>query len=620
MTKIDKELLREAIPVDQYYRAELGEPQSDKYFCPFHPDRKTPNLSADEKGVKCFACGEGGDIFWFHGKLKGLPFTNVLTELAKQYAPHLLLSNGNGHQNLPQKEVAQYDYRDEDGELLFQVIRYEPKDFRQRTPDGSGGWIWKLEGVRKVIYRLPQILSSQRTIYIVEGEKDADRLAELGLIATTSPGGAEKWKPEYNEYFKERDVVIIPDNDEPGHRHSKKITDSLNGSAKTIKWVKLPKLAEHEDVSDYLDTHSKDQLLQEIKKTPFYEPSSNNLLDKLETWNHIRELEIKVEWIVDRLIPKESITVLFGKGGIGKTWLMMDIARCIGSGLDYLGYETQQAPVIFIDFENPLAVLNTRTQRLGEAENVHFWRVGHELKPPKLDTTAWEQYKELPDGAVLVFDTLRASHGRDENASNEMASIMEKIKELRDCGFTIILLHHTPKNSDKISKGSTAIVDLSDHILNLSRVRKAKEGEDVLVQDDDDDEEAVYRFGVREKTRFEPHHIYLTHDPDRGFDLAPDPEEECLQNMQNFLLESGPLQKTTFAKECKALGLGEKKARKLVDRGIGRFWKIDGTGQKNAQLVTAILLGSSATPIESAKLPSCSEGELEQEKQESFVL
>ena len=66
MSKIDKEKLRAAIPTENYYRDQLGEPQGNiagkqKYFCPFHPDKKTPNLIADEKGVKCFACDEGGD-------------------------------------------------------------------------------------------------------------------------------------------------------------------------------------------------------------------------------------------------------------------------------------------------------------------------------------------------------------------------------------------------------------------------------------------------------------------------------------------------------------------------------------------------------------------------------
>ena len=389
--------------------------------------------------------------------------------------------------------------------------------------------------------------------------------------------------------------------------------------------IRFERLPQGGDVSDYLAANSMDDLMRLRTSAPLFEGSyeeyfpAPELVSLIESWNYIRELEITVEWVVDRLIPKESITVLFGKGGIGKTWLMMDIARCIGGGIDYLGYETQQAPVIFIDFENPLAVLNTRTQKLGEADNVYFWRVGYELKPPKLDSNEWDLYKDLPKGALLVFDTLRASHGRDENASDQMAGVMERVKELRDCGFTIILLHHTPKNSDRISKGSTAIVDLADHILNLSRVRKAKDGEDVLVQDDDDDEEAVYRFGVREKTRFDPHHIYLALNPDRGFELAPDPEEETFKSMHRVLEDSGQLQKTEFAKQCKSLGMGEKKARKLIDRGIGRFWKVEGAGNKTAQLVTAIQFGSLATPIGHAELPNYPEGEQFWEKGEVTI-
>ena len=523
-----------------------------------------------------------------------------------------------------------YSYRDELEKLLYQTVRLVPKSFRQKRPGGNGDWIWDLKGVRRVPYRLPELISSRGTVYIPGGEKDVETLVKHGLTSTTNAGGEGNWKQEFNKYLKDRDVVILEDNDPQGEKHGMVVSDGLARIAKTIKIIRFPELQKGGDISDYLITNNLEDLIGRIEKAPLYQGSYNdyfrgeivstiNILDQIETWNHIRGLNIKVEWAVDRLIPRESITVLFGKGGIGKTWLMMDIARCIGRGIDYLGHNTKQTPVIFIDFENPLAVLNTRTQRLGEADNVHFWRVGNELKPPKLDSAEWEQYKELPEGAVLVFDTFRASHGRDENASNEMASVMEKIKELRDSGFTIILLHHTPKNSDKIAKGSTAIVDLSDHILNLSRVRKAKEGEDILVLDDDD-EDAIYRFGVREKTRFEPHHIYLALNPDRGFELAPDPEEGILKGMHQMLMGSGVLQKTTFAKDCKALGLGEKKARNLIDRGIGQFWKVDSTGQKNTQLITAIQFGSSATPIESDKLPNCPDGELEPDKQESFVI
>ena len=511
------------------------------------------------------------------------------------------LGNGNSfsHANIT------YEYCDERGKVLYQKIRAYPKKFWQQTPDGE-----KLNGVRRVPYRLRELIESEGAVYLCEGEKDCDTLFKHGLTATCNHSGAGNWKPELNEFLKDRNVVIFEDNDDPGKKHGRVVAESLYGIAANIKIVRFEELKTGGDVTDYLDSHSMDDLMARQMQAPLFTGSyseyfpSPGIVSQIETWNQIRSMDIKVEWLMDRIIPKESITVLFGKGGIGKTWLVMDIARCIGGGVDYLGHETQNTPVCFIDFENPVAVLNTRTQKLGEADNVYFWRVGNELKPPKLDSNEWVLYKDLPQGALLVFDTLRASHGRDENASDQMAGVMERVKELRDCGFTIILLHHTPKNSDKISKGSTAIVDLADHILNLSRVRKAKDGEDVLVHDDDDDDEAIYRFGVREKTRFEPHHIYLVLNPDRGFELAPDPEEETFKSMRRVLEDSGQLQKTEFAKQCKSLSLGEKKARRLIDRGIGRFWKIEDTGKKNAQLVVAIQFGSLAPPIGSAELPN----------------
>jgi archaellum biogenesis ATPase FlaH/predicted RNA-binding Zn-ribbon protein involved in translation (DUF1610 family) len=533
--------------------------------------------------------------------------------------------------NRKSKIVETYDYKDQSGNLIYQSVRFIPKSFRQRRPDGKGEWIWNLKGANQVPYRLPELIASTDMIFIAGGEKDVESLVKLGLTATTNSGGEGNWKQEFSEYLKGRDVVILEDNDSKGQKHGKTISEGQMGIAKTIKIVRFPELPKGGDVSDYLTTHNIEEFIKLVEETPIFQGSYKehfcdvtgnalNILAHTESWNQIRELDIKVEWIVDHLIPKGAIIILFGKGGIGKTWLVMDIARCIGSGIDYLGYATQETLVIFVDFENPLTVLNTRTQRMGEAEGVHFWRVANDLKPPKLDSDEWEEYKELPDGTVLIFDTLRASHSKDENSSEHMAMVMERVKELRDCGFTVILLHHTPKNSEKISKGSTAIVDLADHILNLSRVRISNGGEDKLVHDDDDDEEAVYRFGVREKTRFEPHQIYLTLNPDRGFDLAPDPEEETLERICQLLLDTGPLPKTAFAKECKTLGLGQKKALKLIERGTGRFWRVESMGQKNAQVVTAIQIGSSATPIGNEKLPNCPDDKLEPDKQESFVI
>jgi len=328
-----------------------------------------------------------------------------------------------------------------------------------------------------------------------------------------------------------------------------------------------------------------------------------DILSYLESWNSIRAMEIKIEWIVDRLIPKESITLLFGKGGIGKTWLTLDIARCIANGTPYLGLETVKKPVVFVDFENPLPVLNIRTQKLGEADGVYFWRANNDsLKAPKLDKKEYELYKQLPVGSVLIFDTLRASQDRDENKSDEMGLIMGRLKELRDMGFTIILLHHTAKNSDRIAKGSTAIVDLADHILGLTLVRKKRDGQEVVVEDEDGDDDLVYRFGVREKTRFDPYHIYLTLNPDRGFDLAPDPQEDTLKAMFEVINIHGVMKKTSFLRECKVkTDLGEKKLRRLFDIGQGRYWKVDKAGADNAQIISPIRFGGFAPLYSIAK-------------------
>lgn len=323
-----------------------------------------------------------------------------------------------------------------------------------------------------------------------------------------------------------------------------------------------------------------------------------DVLAALETWETIRGMEITVEWLVDRIIPRESITLLFGKGGIGKTWLAMDMARAVGQGVPYLGLATVKTDVIFVDFENPLAVLNLRTQKLGDGNGVFFWRANNPiLKAPKLDKKEWEQYRQLPPGALLIFDTLRASQDRDENKSDEMGMVMGRLKELRDMGFTIILLHHTAKNSDRVAKGSTAIVDLADHILGLTLVRKRRDGQEIVVEDEEGEEDLAYRFGVREKTRFEPYAVYLTLNPDHGFELAPDPQEDTLKRMEETLSRDGDMLKTAFLSICsREIGLPEKKIRRLFDIGQGRYWQLE-KGLKNAYMVKRVQNGKMAPYI-----------------------
>ncbi len=151
--------------------------------------------------------------------------------------------------------VATYDYRGADGALLFQVVRYADKSFRQRRPDGQGGWISNLDGVERVPYRLPELLAADpnEIVYIPEGEKDADRLSALGLVATCNPGGAGKWKDSYSEVLRGRTVVILVDNDDAGRRHAQMVARSLALVGCVVRIVALPDLPPKGDVSDFLD-------------------------------------------------------------------------------------------------------------------------------------------------------------------------------------------------------------------------------------------------------------------------------------------------------------------------------------------------------------------------------
>ena len=135
------------------------------------------------------------------------------------------------------RAVETYDYTDEHENLLYQVVRLEPKDFRQRRPDGAGGWVWKLEDVRRVLYRLPELLSVEpdELVLVCEGEKDADRARLMGFAATTNAGGAQKWRPEYAEPLRGRPTAIIPHNDKDGREHAEKVARSLYGKAASVK-------------------------------------------------------------------------------------------------------------------------------------------------------------------------------------------------------------------------------------------------------------------------------------------------------------------------------------------------------------------------------------------------
>jgi hypothetical protein len=239
--------------------------------CPLHQG-KDPNFVVDLATGRYFChsqCAEGGDLLKFEMQLHGTDFPTARAEVLR-FLERDTTSNGRP------RIVARYEYRDEAGNVLYRVCRTEPKGFFQERPNGRGGWIPNLKGVRRVLYRLPELQARRpETVFFVEGEKDADELTKRGVLATTSPQGAGKWHAKFAESLRGREVVMIPDCDVPGRQHGAQVARDLlcvNCS------VHLMDLADAKDVSEYFASGG---TLEELQALTAQVPLT---LERLAAW------------------------------------------------------------------------------------------------------------------------------------------------------------------------------------------------------------------------------------------------------------------------------------------------------------------------------------------------
>jgi putative DNA primase/helicase len=251
--------------------AQLGATQRNGAWwakCPAHKD-KNPSLKIDEGEngatlATCFA----GCTFDAICEASGIPKSEWFGDQPQQRKSRI---------------VSEYDYTDADGKLVFQVVRFEPKDFRQRRKDGDK-WVWNLKGVDRPLYRLPNVLktiAANKAVFVVEGEKDADALAGIGVTATCNAGGAGKWLDSYTETLSGAAVVIVPDKDAPGRNHAGLLKKRLEGKAKSVTVVELPDGpgAAVKDAADWIAAGGTIEDLREIVK-------------RAPAWEHSHETEI----------------------------------------------------------------------------------------------------------------------------------------------------------------------------------------------------------------------------------------------------------------------------------------------------------------------------------------
>ena len=400
----------------------------------------------------------------------------------------------NGHSK-GRKIAAVYDYVDAEGRLVFQAVRYQPRDFKQRRPkpgskqrNGVGeDWIWTLKGVERVLYRLPEVIrgvEDERTVYVVEGEKDADRLAKAGFIATTAPEGAGKWRDAFSETLRGAGAVVIPDNDPAGEKHADKVIRSLAGTAARVKLLRLP----GEGVKDAFDWFAAGGTAGELERmtreaTAWKPPSSSQNASR-RTIN-ARELLSRVfpplRYAVPGIVP-EGVTLLAGKPKLGKSWFALGLCIAVASGGYALGTKkVEKGSALYLGLEDNVRRLRSRLEKMlqGEAAPNGLEVATEWERVREGGTEALEDWlKDHSDARLVVIDTLAKVRqpAKGQNVYAEDYAALEPLLPLAaKYGVAIVVVTHTRKLAaadplDEIS-GSTGLSGGVDGFLVLKRDR-----------------------------------------------------------------------------------------------------------------------------------------------------
>lgn len=500
-TSIESELDRRGIKLRKSGAERIGP-------CPKCGGTDRFSINVKDNVWNCRACkpdGISGDVIGFVEWYDGVEFREAVETLTGEAAPTRKPNGGgNGHAHheepAPKKKlgrvIATYPYTDEGGDLLFEVVRYEPKDFRQRRPDGNGGFIADTVGVRMVPYRLPELyeaIANDRMVFLPEGEKDVDNLVNrFHVNATCNARGAGKWSnSRINDYFQGANVVIIADNDPPttnkktgevlyhdygvprfaGWDHAHEVAANLKNIAASVKVIDLKKFwpgcPDKGDISDYIDAGGTIEAL-------------NAYVEKLDVWQDAdareypfgfrpKELTATVYIVPDpKLIPRRQwlygqhymrgiVTATVAPGGFGKTTLSLYEACTMAVG---------GLRVWFISGEDDKTELDRRIAAHMKAHNIKPAQLEGRLfiddrqsfpfkiaKSDKdkviFDDTTLKQFhaaisRDKID--VVILDPFVTFHALPENDTAAMDALIRRLNDIAiDCTCNIELSHHVRK-------------------------------------------------------------------------------------------------------------------------------------------------------------------------------
>lgn len=423
-----------------------------------------------------------------------------------------------------QRQSIFYDYQDRNGAVVFRVERRGKgavPPFLQHGPDGRGGFHAAqgcMQGVRRVPYRLPELLASSpdTIVYLCEGEKDADRLASLGLIATTNPGGAGKFTADLAAHLRGRRVVLLEDNDPAGRNHVQLAEKALAGIAGATTVLKLDGLPAKGDVSDWLDAgNSVDELQAQAERLLAGAAAVDTFpLADLSVWD-VTKATPKT-FIMPGLVPAGELTLATGAGGANKSTFGQQLATCCAVGRPMLGIEVTQCSALYLTCEDDVGRLHWVQEgicrsvgaRIGDlAGKLHLGslrgRLGNELATFDAEgrlrpSPAFHQLKATivyTKARLVVLDNAAHLFAGNENDRQQVTAFVNLLYSLCvDLGVTVILVAHTNKAGDTYS-GSTAwlnavrsqivlsrpenSIDPDERVLSLGKANYARQGEEL---------------------------------------------------------------------------------------------------------------------------------------------
>lgn len=457
--------------------------------CPAHEDHN-PSLSmSNGDGKVLIKCHHGcavEDVLSSLGLTSGDLFDQPLEQVDK---PQI---------------VTTYPYVDEAGKLLYQVLRYEPKAFKQRKPDGAGGWSWRLGDVRRVPYQLPAVLAAVKAgtpVHVCEGEKDAHAVEAAGGVATCNAGGAGKWRPEYGDHLRGAHVVVVADRDAPGRAHARAVYDDLAGRAANVTVVEP---AVGKDAYDHLAGGYRLEELVPVDLGDVVgdgdhpegdagDPPSRRLLLTPASAIKLR----RVRWAWHERMAQGSLALLAGREGVGKSTFAYWLAARVTRGqLPGEHHGTPRAVLVAATEDSwshtvvaKLIAHGADLDRVFRVEVMSADDIHVGLSLPR-DVHRVEQAAQDTGAALLLLDPLmsRVDAKIDTHRDSEVRQALEPLAALADrTGLLVLGLIHLNK---------TGATDVLDRVMASKAFVAVARSVSVVLRDPDDEEGRRRIFGT----------------------------------------------------------------------------------------------------------------------------